>query len=147
MINHSHQPVFIRGAIPFSLIHKIITRYGADTRIGAYNFFLGQVRNDEVNGSRVWAIEYTTQTAIAMEKLQDLQAALVEKYALVALQVYHSLGTVRAGEICFFVLAVAGHRREAFAACSEAVERIKSELPVWGKLLLENEAVQWKEND
>jgi molybdopterin synthase catalytic subunit len=33
------------------------------------------------------------------------------------------------------------------AACCEAVERVKSEVPVWGKLILENASVQWKENN
>jgi molybdopterin synthase catalytic subunit len=94
----------------------------------------------------VIAIEYTTQAEMALEKLHEIQSDLFEKYRMTGLNIFHSTGKVRAGEICFFVLAVSVHRAQAIAACNEAVERVKSELPVWGKLILENAATQWKEN-
>jgi len=56
------------------------------------------------------------------------------------------LGLVKTGEICLFVFASAVHRKEAIDACEEVVERIKKELPIWGKELLTNEDHQWKEN-
>jgi len=31
-------------------------------------------------------------------------------------------------------------------ACTEIVERIKAELPVWGRELFEDAGYQWKEN-
>jgi molybdopterin synthase catalytic subunit len=34
----------------------------------------------------------------------------------------------------------------AIDACEETVERIKAELPVWGKELFDNESYQWKVN-
>ncbi len=84
---------------------------------------------------------------MALEKFHEIQATLPEKYNLTGLNIYHSLGEVKTGEICLFVLAASKHRAEAISACSEAVERVKSELPVWGKLILENASVQWKENN
>jgi molybdopterin synthase catalytic subunit len=38
------------------------------------------------------------------------------------------------------------HRKEAIDACEEVVERIKKELPIWGKEIFAGEAYQWKEN-
>jgi molybdopterin synthase catalytic subunit len=142
-INH----LFIEGPISGKFISEIIHLHNLHTSIGAHSIFLGQVRSDEADGSRVAAIEYTAHTEMALEKLNEIQEALIEKYQLTGLNIFHSTGKVKAGEICFFVLAVSVHRAEAMAACSEAVERVKSELPVWGKLILENASVQWKENN
>jgi molybdopterin synthase catalytic subunit len=44
------------------------------------------------------------------------------------------------------VFASAVHRKEAMAACEEVVERIKKELPIWGKELFDDNQYQWKEN-
>jgi molybdopterin synthase catalytic subunit len=43
-------------------------------------------------------------------------------------------------------MATAGHRKEAMDACNEAVNRIKAEVPVWGKLILEDGSFLWKKN-
>ena len=139
--------IFIEGPISGEFIAGIIHLHSLHTAIGAHSIFLGQVRSDEADGSRVAAIEYTTHAEIALEKLHEIQVALFEKYHMTGLNIFHSTGKVPAGEICFFVLAVSTHRAEAIAACSEAVERVKSELPVWGKLILENQTIQWKENN
>jgi molybdopterin synthase catalytic subunit len=62
------------------------------------------------------------------------------------MHIYHSLGVVKAGEICLFVFTSSAHRKEAIDACEEVVNRIKAELPVWGKEIFENETHQWKQN-
>ena len=62
------------------------------------------------------------------------------------MHVYHSLGIVAAGQICLFVFTSSAHRKAAIAACEEVVERIKAELPIWGKELFEDHTHQWKEN-
>jgi molybdopterin synthase catalytic subunit len=140
------QNIFIDGAIPASLISGAILQQGKNRSTGAYSLFLGQVRQDGTEGSRVKAIEYTAHTGMANRKFDEIRASLVSRFQISSLFVYHSLGTVQAGEICFFVLAASGHRKEAINACNEAVERVKSELAIWGKLILENDTVKWKEN-
>jgi len=60
--------------------------------------------------------------------------------------VYHSLGIVKAGEISLFVFTSSAHRKAAIDACEETVERLKAELPVWGKELLTDNTYVWKEN-
>ena len=68
------------------------------------------------------------------------------KYDLTCMHVYHSLGNVKAGEISLFVFTSSPHRKAAIDACNEIVEKIKKELPVWGKELFEDASYQWKEN-
>jgi molybdopterin synthase catalytic subunit len=62
------------------------------------------------------------------------------------MHVYHSLGKIKCGEVCLFVFTSAPHRKAAIDACSEAVERLKAELPIWGKEIFEDDSFQWKIN-
>jgi molybdopterin synthase catalytic subunit len=139
--------VFVEGPISMDLIAKIIRQHNRNTLTGAHSIFLGQVRSDETLGTRVQAVEYTTHTALALEQFHRIHESVMAKYPLFSLQVFHSTGLVHAGEICFFVLAASMHRKEAIKACSETVERVKAEMAIWGRLLLEDDRVDWKENN
>jgi molybdopterin synthase catalytic subunit len=147
MNNEIVNSIFIRGPVSSGFIAEVLRQCGLNKAIGSYSLFLGQVRSDETDGSRVASIEYTSYSEMALEKFHEIQASLFEKYQLTGFNIYHSLGEVKAGEICLLVMAASKHRAVAIAACSEAVELVKSELPVWGKLILENATAQWKEND
>jgi molybdopterin synthase catalytic subunit len=138
--------IFIQGAISPEFISTSIGKHAAKTEIGAHSIFLGQVRADMIDGKKVESIEYTTYQEMALEKMTELREQLFAKFELTCLHVYHSLGIVKTGEICLFVFASSSHRKNAIAACEELVERIKAELPVWGKEILEEGEHQWKIN-
>ena len=78
--------------------------------------------------------------------MHSIREAMFAKYSLTCMHVYHSLGKIAAGEICLFVFTSSAHRKAAIDACQETVERLKAELPIWGKELFEDETYQWKEN-
>ena len=139
--------IFTEGPVTAAFIAEQIEKHASKKNIGAHSIFLGQVRADVINGNTVAAIEYTTYQEMAMEKMHAIREAIFEKYALTCLHVYHSLGSVKAGEISLFVFSSSPHRRAAIDACDEIVERIKKELPVWGKEIFENESYQWKVNN
>lgn len=138
--------IFVQNAIPATFIADSIQKHSSKKNIGAHSIFLGQVRADEIGGKTVAAIEYTTYTEMALEKMHEIRESLFEKYELTCMHVYHSLGQVKAGEICLFVFTSSKHRKMAIEACEECVERIKAELPVWGKELFEDESYTWKVN-
>ncbi|HEX7904640.1 MAG TPA: molybdenum cofactor biosynthesis protein MoaE [Chitinophagaceae bacterium] len=138
--------IFVQGAIPPSFIADSIQKHSTQTTIGGHSIFLGQVRADMINDKKVASIDYTTYEEMALEKMQEIREGIFEKYDLTCMHVYHSLGNVAAGEISLFVFASAAHRKAAIQACEETVEKIKAELPVWGKELFEDETYQWKEN-
>jgi molybdopterin synthase catalytic subunit len=138
--------IFHPGAIPPSLIGEQIQQHGSQTGIGAHSIFLGQIRADEKDGKKIRAIEYTAYEEMALLKMQEIRKDIFEKYPLHCLHVYHSLGRIEAGEICFFVFASSGHRKAAIDACAQTVEKIKTELPIWGKEFFEDQSSQWKQN-
>lgn len=138
--------IFMQGAIAATFIADSIAKHSSKTNIGGHSIFLGQVRADVIDDKKVAAIDYTTFEELALEKMHLIREETFAKYELTCMHVYHSLGKVAAGEICLFVFTSSAHRRAAIDACNEVVERIKTELPVWGKELFEDETHQWKVN-
>jgi molybdopterin synthase catalytic subunit len=136
--------IFVTGAISPAFIGESIAKHQTKTGIGGHSIFLGQVRADVVEEKRVAAIEYTAYEEMANEKMGLIREDIFTKYPLTCMHVYHSLGKVAAGEVCLFVFTSAPHRKAAIDACEETVERLKAELPVWGKELFEDESHQWK---
>jgi molybdopterin synthase catalytic subunit len=138
--------IFVEGAIQASFIAESIHKHETKTSIGGHSIFLGQVRADEIDGKKVMAIEYTTYEQMALEKMHEIRESIFEKYPLTCMHVYHSLGKVATGELCLFVFTSSAHRKAAIDACTETVERLKAELPIWGKEELEDETHHWKVN-
>lgn len=138
--------IFVQGPIAASFIADSIQKHSSQTDIGGHSIFLGQVRADKIDGKEVASIEYTAYEEMALEKMYTIRENIFAKYELTCMHVYHSLGNVKAGEISLFVFTSAAHRKAAIGACEEAVERIKAELPVWGRELFTDETYHWKEN-
>ena len=145
-MNRKPKNIFHQGPISSEKIATSIRNHSSKTDIGAHSIFLGQVRADEVDGNKVRAIDYTAYEEMALEKAHEIREEIFQKYPLSCMHIYHSLGEVKVGEICLFVFTSSKHRKAAIAACEELVERIKKELPVWGKELFENKQEQWKVN-
>ena len=138
--------IFVNGPIASAFIADSIQKHSSKTNIGGHSIFLGQVRADVIDGKTVSSIDYTAFEEMALEKMHEIREAIFAKYSLTCMHVYHSLGKVMAGEISLFVFTSSAHRKAAIDACEETVERLKAELPVWGKELFDNETYQWKEN-
>ena len=62
------------------------------------------------------------------------------------MHIYHSLGNVKAGEICLFVFVSSPRRKDVFKAIEFIVEQIKADVPIFGKEVFEDASHQWKEN-
>ncbi len=139
--------IFQEGAIAAHFIAESIAKHATKTEIGGHNIFLGQVRADDIDGKKVTAIEYTSHVDMALEKMHEIREAIFAKYPLTCMHVHHSLGVIKAGEICLFVFTSSKHRKAAIDACAECVERIKAELPIWGKEIFEGDGYQWKVNN
>ncbi len=142
----TYKNIFLEGSISPTKIANSITAHQSKTNIGAHSIFLGQVRADQTENGNIQAIEYTAYQDMALELAHGIREEIFLKYELTCMHIYHSLGVVPVGEICLFVFTSSKRRKAAIEACSELVERIKSELPIWGKEIIDNENSQWKIN-
>ena len=138
--------VFIEGPITPAFIGESIASHSKRKDIGAHSIFLGQVRNDIIDGKEVAAIEYTSYTEMAEEKFHEIREEMFEKYSLTCMHIYHSIGRVNTGEISLFVFTSSVHRKDSTEANREIVERIKKDIPVWGKEIFDGEKFHWKIN-
>lgn len=138
--------IFVEGPIDPAFVGESIQKHSTKTNIGGHSIFLGQVRADLIDGQPVTAIEYTSYEEMALEKMHAIREDIFAKYDLTCMHIHHSLGRVGAGEISLFVFTSSAHRKAAIDACEEVVERIKAELPIWGKERFADESYQWKEN-
>jgi molybdopterin synthase catalytic subunit len=138
--------VFIQGEITATFIANAISKHQSKTEIGAHNIFLGQIRKDKVEDKTVSAIEFSCYEEMAEKKLDDIREDAFQKFDLTCMHIYHSLGIVNLGEICFFVFVSAAHRPQIYEAMEYIVNRVKEDVPIFGKELFETGEYQWKKN-
>jgi len=146
MSDRKPKNIFVQGAISSAFIADSIAKHSTKRSIGGHGIFLGQVRADVIDGSTVTAIEYTAYDSMALEQMHIIREDIFAKYDLTCMHVYHSLGVVPSGELCLFVFTSSKHRKPAIDACNECVERIKKELPIWGREILDGSNHSWKVN-
>jgi molybdopterin synthase catalytic subunit len=136
----------VQGPIsPESIAHSI-AHHQNKTHIGGHYIFMGQVRADEIDGKKVTAIEFTAQENIANQVIHDIREEAFSKFDLSCMHIYHSLGTLAVGQICFFVFVSSAHREEPYKAVKFLVDNIKSRVPIFGKELFEDGSHLWKQN-
>lgn len=138
--------VLVQGAVSPQFIADSIVRHSSKTNIGAHAIFLGQVRNDLIGGKTVQAIDYSVYEEMADDKVHEIREAAFDRFKLTCMHIYHSVGLVKAGEISLFVFISSEHRAAAFDACRWIVEEIKTQVPIWGKEIFEDETYSWKIN-
>ena len=97
---------------------------------GGIGIFIGTVRNHH-EGKAVKALKYTSYAPVSEKMIRQIEQEIQEKFGVSYVRVIHRIGALDIGEKAIIAIAYAAHRREAFAACEEAVERVKHEVPVW----------------
>lgn len=138
--------VLIKGPVAPEFIANSIANHSKKTGIGAHSIFLGQVRADSIQDKTVVAIDYSCYEEMAENEFYKIREEAFSKYDLTCMHIFHSVGTIKAGEICLFVFVSSKRRKQVFQACEEIVEQIKTRVPIWGKELFEDSTYVWKEN-
>lgn len=108
---------------------------------GAAVTFSGIVRPLE-GGASIEKLHYEHYPGMAEKTIRGIVEEAVAAHGLTDAVVIHRIGDVPAGEESVVVAVSAGHRREAFEGCSQIMDRIKSEVPIWKKDI--GERTQWQ---
>jgi molybdopterin synthase catalytic subunit len=109
---------------------------------GGLCLFVGVVRNEN-EGRETVEIEYEAYTPMAEAEIGRLLRALEFRWPKVRLVVRHRLGRLAVGEASVAIVATAPHRSEAFAACREAIDRLKTTVPIWKKEFYSDGSSDW----
>jgi molybdopterin synthase catalytic subunit len=108
----------------------------ADPRAGAVATFLGTVRNRS-RGRDVLHLEYEAYEGMAERVMAEIAETLREKHDLCGVAITHRVGRVEIGEASVAIAVSAPHREKALAACKEAIDTLKTEVPLWKKEIYE----------
>ena len=137
----------VDGPVTLKEISPLIEMMGVKTNAGGHSVFMGQVRADEILGKTVKAIEYSAYEAMVKAQADKIIDEILSEFSdAQSVDILHSTGIVKTGELSLFVLVSAGHRQQAILACAKTVELIKERLPVWKKEIYEDDSHIWRQN-
>ncbi len=117
-------------------------------KAGAIGTFTGIVR-ELAEEERTSRLEFEKYEPKASKVLDLIREELKQKEGILEVLIHHKTGVIKAGEDIVYIVIASAHRTELFPALSEAIERIKSEAPIWKKEFTEKEEfwVHDKEQD
>jgi molybdopterin synthase catalytic subunit/molybdopterin converting factor small subunit len=104
----------------------------ASDEAGAVATFVGTVRRSS-RGRDVLYLEYEAFAEMAEPMLARLADELTGKHALCKVAIHHRIGRVEIGEASVVIAVSAAHRGAALDACREAIETLKTTIPLWKK--------------
>jgi MoaE-MoaD fusion protein len=138
----------------FTLTRDPIDPRAAEERIlqgfdGAIVTFQGVVRNN-TRGRATLRLEYECYEPMAIRKMAEIGREIANRFAISRIAMIHRLGRMEIGEASVVVIAAAPHRRPAFDAALEGINRLKKTVPIWKKEFFADGEVwvegEWDEN-
>ena len=136
----------VLSAEPIS-VDQAIAAVESDTA-GAVVSFSGVVRNHD-GGKAVERLSYSAHPT-AHQVMADVVARLVAEQSgggsatqPVRIWAAHRIGMLEIGDPALVCAVSAAHRGQAFAVCSELVDRIKAEVPIWKEQFFSDGTVEW----
>lgn len=97
---------------------------------GGLAIFGGAVR-DHHEGKSVTKLVYSAYEPLAKRLLAEVESETIKTFGVHSCRCVHRIGELAIGEISVYVVVRSAHRKDAFAACKHAIDRIKHEIPVW----------------
>ena len=127
----------IRAADPRETLESLVAavkRSAATDRAGAISTFTGRVRErDGADDDPTRYLEFEKYDGVAEGTMRTIERELEEREGVLDVRLHHRTGRVEAGEDIVFVVVLAGHRREAFRAVEDGIDRLKNEVPLFKK--------------
>ena len=104
-------------------------------KAGAIGLFIGVVRGETLESEKEKVEKLTIEAyeEKADQVLTKISNELTQKSGIVNVQIHHLLGEFNVGDDLVYVAVAGSHRTDVFPVLREAVERYKSEVPVFKK--------------
>lgn len=99
---------------------------------GAFVNFEGVVRNN-TKGRPTRFLEYECYEEMAIRMMARIGDEIAAEHAISRIVLVHRLGRMEIGETSVAIIACAPHRRPAFDAALEGINRLKKLVPIWKK--------------
>ena len=108
---------------------------------GAVVLFGGIVRNHD-GGRDVSSLGYSAHPT-AQEAIGAVAQDVARRHEGVRIWVAHRTGPLEIGDAALVAAVASAHRGTAFAACSELVDTVKAEVPIWKEQEFTDGSVEW----
>jgi len=125
---------FVLTEEPVSL-DRVVEEVATD-EAGAIATFSGTARRHS-RGRVVLHLDYEGYEGMAEEMMAKLAGDLRERYDLHGVAIHHRVGRVELGEPSVVIAVSASHRADALAACKDAIDILKTNVPLWKKEVYE----------
>jgi len=112
---------------------------------GAVVIFDGVARNN-TKGRPTLYLEYECYPQMALRTMGQIGREVRERWQINRIGIVHRVGRVEITESSVVIVVTSPHRRIAFEACQNAIDRVKAIVPIWKKEYFEDGAV-WVENE
>jgi molybdopterin synthase catalytic subunit len=99
---------------------------------GAIATFTGTTRVQS-RGRTVLHLDYEAYEEMAEQVMTQIAEELKDRYDLCEIAIHHRTGRVDIGEASVMIAVSAPHRQDALAACKDAIDTLKSRVPLWKK--------------
>ncbi|TVR34656.1 MAG: molybdenum cofactor biosynthesis protein MoaE [Nitriliruptor sp.] len=100
--------------------------------VGGTAIFLGTVRDHAPDLDGVVGLDYSAYPEMAEKVLADLATEITTDHPEVrGIALLHAVGELDVGDHTILIVCAAAHRAPAFAACQDALERVKDHTPIW----------------
>jgi molybdopterin synthase catalytic subunit len=96
---------------------------------GGVALFVGTVREQD-DGKAVTGLGYSAHPT-ATDELRAVADQVAAGHPVLALAAVHRVGDLAIGDLAVVVAVACPHRGEAFAACRELIDELKSRVPIW----------------
>jgi len=114
--------------------------------LGACAVFTGTMRNNN-EGDDIAQMTLEHYPGMTEKVIQQHIANVLEKFPVAACLVKHRVGEVSPGDTLVLCACWSAHRHQAFRACEEIFEALKSSAPFWKKEVLESGQTRWVEKN
>jgi MoaE-MoaD fusion protein len=105
-------------------------------RAGAIATFVGTTRV-ESRGRTVEHLDYEAYEGMAEQVMAEIADELKQRYDLCEIAIHHRTGRVEIGDASVVIAISAPHRQDALAACKDAIDTLKTKVPLWKKEVYE----------
>jgi MoaE-MoaD fusion protein len=99
---------------------------------GALVDFEGVVRNN-TKGRATQFLDYECYEPMAVKMLAEIGREILRTHAIGRIAMVHRLGRLQIGEASVAIVVTAPHRKPAFEAALEGINRLKRIVPIWKK--------------
>jgi molybdopterin synthase catalytic subunit/molybdopterin converting factor small subunit len=99
---------------------------------GAVITFEGIVRNN-TKGRPTLFLDYECYAPMAVKMMAEIGGQIAASFEIGHIAMVHRLGRMQIGEASVVIIVTAAHRKAAFAAALEGINRLKRLVPIWKK--------------